>query len=424
MYFMKYDVVVIGGGPAGMMAAGRAAQCGARVLLLEKNNALGQKLLITGGGRCNLTNAEFDVNVFLNKFKDSAKFLFSPFSQFGVEDTLDFFHERGMETKVEAEKRVFPVTDKAESVFAVLREYLREGDVTVLSNTSVTGFSVSEEGEIDGVLLQNGEKIQAHSYILATGGQSHPETGSTGDGFQWLKKIGHTIIESQAVLVPITTKEKWAHSLSGVSLADAKITLFQNDQDGKRKKVCKAKKGKLLFTHFGLSGPLILNMSKDISEFLRYGEVFVSLDLLPEMDFGILDKKIQEIFDHNKNKKIKNVLGELALPAFSEALLELSKIDGEKMVNAVSKEERLMLGRIAKDMCLSVTGLLGAEKAIVTSGGVDLKEVDLKTMRSRLFPHLYFVGDLLNIDRPSGGYSLQLCWTTGFVAGTTSGETR
>lgn len=421
---MKYDVVVIGGGPAGMMTAGRAAQCGARVLLLEKNNALGQKLLITGGGRCNLTNAEFDVNIFLGKFKDSAKFLFSPFSQFGVEETLDFFHERGMETKVEAEKRVFPMTDKAESVFAVLREYLREGNVTVLSNTSVTGFSISEEGEIDGVSLQNGEKIQAHSYILATGGQSHPETGSTGDGFLWLKKIGHTIIESQAVLVPITTKEEWAHKLSGVSLTDAKVTLFQNDQDGKKKKVCKAKRGKLLFTHFGLSGPLILNMSKDISEFLRYSEVFISLDLLPETDFGVLDKQIQDIFDQNKNKKIKNVLGELVVPAFSEALLELSGIDGEKMVNAVSKEERLMLGRTAKDMRLSVTGLLGAEKAIVTSGGVDLKEVDFKTMRSRLFPHLYFVGDLLNIDRPSGGYSLQLCFTTGFVAGTATGLLR
>ncbi|MEI8097179.1 MAG: aminoacetone oxidase family FAD-binding enzyme [Candidatus Moraniibacteriota bacterium] len=414
---MKYDVVVIGGGPAGMMAAGRAAQCGARVLLLEKNNALGQKLLITGGGRCNLTNAEFDVNILLGKFKESAKFLFSPFSQFGVQDTLDFFHAHDMETKVEAEKRVFPTTDKAESVFDVLRKYLQEGKVTVLSNTHVSGLSVLD-GKVNGVLLQNEEKIEASSYILATGGQSHPETGSTGDGFRWLQKIGHTIIESESVLVPITTHEKWAHDLSGVSLSDARITIFQNDKNGKKKKVCKAKSGKLLFTHFGLSGPLILNMSKDIREFLRYGETVVSLDLFPGIDHGTLDKRIQEVFDQNKNKKIKNVIGELVLPAFSHALLELSKIDGEKMINVMSKEERLSLGRTMKDVCMSVTGLLGTEKAIVTSGGVDLKEVDLKTMCSRHFSNLYFVGDLLNIDRPSGGYSLQLCWTTGFVAGT------
>lgn len=422
MFPMQYDVIIIGGGPAGMMAAGRAAECGARALLIEKNDSLGQKLLITGGGRCNLTNAEFDINIFLGKFKDTAKFLFSPFSRFGVQDTLDFFHERNMPTKIEAEKRVFPVTDKAESVFSVLKQYMEEGSVTVLPNVSAVGIVTTDE-KLDGVLLKSGEKMQAHSYILATGGKSHPETGSTGDGFRWLEAIGHTIIESQAVLVPVTIREKWVHALSGVSLTDAKLTVFQKENSGENKgssllkKVCPSRRGKVLFTHFGLSGPLVLNMSKSISEFLQYGAVVISLDLLPEMDFGMIDKKLQEIFEQNKNKKIKNILGEFISASFIPALLEIVKIDGEKAVNIISREERLSFGRAVKDMQMTVTGLLGAEKAIVTSGGVTLSEVDFKTMRSRLYPNLYFVGDVLNIDRPSGGYSLQLCFTTGYVAG-------
>jgi len=414
---MIYDVIVIGGGPAGMMAAGRAAERGARVLLLEKNRTLGQKLLITGGGRCNVTNAEFDLNLFLSKFKNDAKFLFSPFTQFGIQDTLDFFHGRNMPTKIEAEKRVFPTTDKAESVFDVLKKYIEEGNVTVLSDISVAGL-VPVDGKIDEILLKNGEKLKAHTYILATGGKSHPETGSTGDGFEWLREIGHTIIESQAILVPVTTKEKWVHDLSGVSIFDAKLSFFQYDTSGKKKKILPSKNGKILFTHFGLSGPIILNMSKSIREFLQYGEVVISLDLLPQMDYGMIDKKLQEIFDQNKNKKIKNILHEIIPASFVTALLEIAKRDGEKEIHSISREERLSLGRIMKDMPMTVTGLLGVEKAIVTSGGVDLKEVDFRTMRSRLYPNLYLIGDILNIDRPSGGYSLQLCWTTGYVAGT------
>lgn len=404
-----------------MMAAGRAAQCGVRVALLEKNDSLGQKLLITGGGRCNVTNAEFDPNVFLGKFREAAKFLFSPFSRFGVQDTLDFFHERGMQTKIEAERRVFPVTDTAQSVWDVLAEYMRQGNVTVLTGAAVAGLEVTD-GALSGVRLQNGECIQARAYILATGGKSRPKTGSTGDGFLWLKKIGHTIIEPQAVLVPVAIREKWVPTLSGVSLSDAKLTLFQNDQAGVSKKICSSKRGKILFTHFGLSGPLVLNMSRDIGESLKYGEVILSLDLLPETDLGTLDKTIQATFDQNKNKKIKNSLSGLVSPAFISALLRLARLDPEKAVNIVSREERLFLGHAIKDMRMTVSGLLGADKAIVTSGGVALPEVDFKTMRSRLCPNLYFVGDILNIDRPSGGFSLQLCWTTGQAAGTAAAE--
>lgn len=420
---MQYDVAVIGGGPAGMMAAGRAAECGARVVLLEKNASLGAKLLITGGGRSNVTNAQFDRNIFLGKFKDAAKFLFSPLATFGVQDALDFFHSHGMPTKIEAEKRVFPVSDSAQSVWDALVGYMRQGEVTVLSGMEVGGIE-AVDGQISGIRLKNGDIIQAHAYVLATGGQSHPETGSTGDGFRWLEKIGHTIVKPRPSLVPIRVRESWVHTLSGLSFPKAKLTVFQNDKVLGNKKACPprrvfpSRQGKILFTHFGLSGPLVLNMSRDISEFLQYGEVIVSIDLLPHMNIGELDTEVQALLAPNKNKQIKNSLEGFVAPLLVPVLLRLASIDPEKPVHSISRAERLALVRLLKDLRMTVTGLLGEDKAIVTSGGVALEEVDFKNMRSRLYPNLYFVGDILNIDRPSGGYSLQLCWTTGYVAGT------
>lgn len=410
-----YDVVVIGGGPAGMMAAGRAAECGARVLLLEKNSRLGEKLLISGGGRCNLTNALFDQHLFLEKYREAAKFLYSPFSKFGVAETLDFFHARNMSTKIEPGNRVFPVSDSSQSVFDVLESYMKEGGVTVLPGSVVSSLQTSE-GLITGVALSNGQTIVAKQYILATGGKSHPETGSTGDGFKWLKEIGHTIIDPDPSLVPIRVKETWIAELSGISFEDAKLSLFQN---GKKQL---SGRGRLLFTHFGLSGPLVLNMSHDIGEALKYGGVEVSVDFFPTLDNSLLDKKIQEVFLGNLNKQIKNVLKELLAPLLVPIVIRLASLDPEKEVNSITKEERLALGKLLKDFRLKVDGLLGPEKAIVTSGGVALEEVDFKTMRSRLYSNLYLVGDILNIDRPSGGYSLQLCWTTGYVAGTSVAE--
>lgn len=412
---MQYDVVVIGGGPAGMMAAGRSAECGARVLLLEKNATLGKKLLITGGGRSNVTNAEFDRTRFLAKFKENAKFLFSPFTQFGVEETLDFFHTRGMPTKVEAENRVFPISDTAQSVWDVLVAYMAEGGVTVRSLAPVTGFAVRDKA-IVGIMLADDMVIEAKRYILATGGKSRPETGSTGDGFVWLAQIGHTIMESAAALVPVAIREEWVRALSGVSAADVKLTVLQNN----KKQV--SRRGKILFTHFGISGPLVLNMSKDIGESLKYGMVEIALDFYPSLDAGAVDRKVQAIFMENQNKQIKNGLDGLMTTLLASALIRLSNIDPEKPVHSVTREERLVLVRLLKDMRMTVQGLLGVEKAVVTSGGVALPEIDFKTMQSRLHPNLYIVGDLLNIDRPSGGYSLQLCFTTGYVAGTVAGK--
>lgn len=405
----QYDVVVIGGGPAGMMAAGQAAQRGAKVLLLEKNSSLGKKLLITGGGRCNITNNEPNVRKLLSMYKGNDKFLFSAFSQHAVTETLNFFHTHNLETKEEARKRMFPKTEKAQSVWNTLVEYMEEGNVTVLCSSPVKSINHTD-GLVTSVTLANNKEIYAKSFVLATGGKSRPETGSTGEAFNWLKELGHTIEEPNSALVPITISDPWVKTLQGVSLDTVKITLIQND----KKQLSDT--GRILFTHFGLTGPTILNMSKFIGEILKYDQVFISLDILPQNDHGQLNQKLQEIFKREQNKKIKNSLGEFFSSNMSRVIIEKSKTDPDTACNSVTREQRLSLIETIKNLTMEVSGLLGSDKAIVTSGGVVLEEVDFKTMRSRLFPNLYLIGDILNIDRPSGGYSLQLCWTTGFVA--------
>ncbi len=405
-----WDVAVIGGGPAGMMAAGRAAERGAKVILLEKNPGLGKKLLITGGGRSNVTNAEQDVRKLLAKFKESDQFLFSAFSQWSVKDTLEFFSSRGMETKVEAEQRVFPLSNKSQSVWDVLVNYIKQNNVTVLSKSPVTELLI-EDQKVSGVKLKDKTEIHAHSVVLATGGISHPETGSTGDGFKWLSSIGHKVVTPTSALVPVTVKDEWVERVAGLAMPKAKITLLQN---GVKQETSA---GKILFTHVGLSGPAILNLSSSVGELLKYGEVVISLDVLPELDYGMLNARLQEIFKDQDKRKFKNCLSSLVPSSLAPVIVSLSAIDPDKQCNSVTREERLALVKLLKHLELTVQGLLGKDKAITTSGGVSLDEVDFKTMRSRLFPNLYLVGDILNIDRPSGGYSLQLCWTTGFVAG-------
>ncbi len=412
-----YDLIVIGGGPAGMMAAGRAAERARldkrslKVLLVEKNSGLGRKLLLTGGGRCNLTNAEPDERVLLAKFKEAAKFLFSTFSKYGVRETLDFFNGRGMETKVEAGNRVFPLSDRSQSVWDVLHKYLLEEKVIVRTDAAVTGFVTNSTGAIEAIKLKGGALIRGRAFVLATGGQSHPETGSTGDGFAWLRQLGHEVITPSAALVPITVSDLWVKKLSGIALPQAKLTIFL---DGVKQETGR---GKLLLTHFGLSGPLALNLSSTLSELLKYGQVIISLDLLPEEDYSSLNDKLQELLAVEHKKKIKNALSRLIGSGFVPVVLEQAHIDGETFCHSLSREARLRLVKDLKALLIHPTGLLGTDKAIVTSGGVALEEVDFRTMRSRLIPNLYLVGDILNIDRPSGGYSLQLCWTTGWVAG-------
>ncbi|MEK7130254.1 MAG: aminoacetone oxidase family FAD-binding enzyme, partial [Patescibacteria group bacterium] len=381
-----YDVIVIGGGASGMMAAGRAAERGKRVLLLEKNKNLGEKLKITGGGRCNITNAEESEHIFLAQYGKAARWLYSPFAQFGTKDTFSFFEKRGLPLVIEEEKRVFPKTEKAADVARVLIENLKEKNVEIRTQAAVSGF-IAANGNIQKVIVGK-EELAASSFILSTGGLSHPETGSTGDGFQWLEKIGHAVLSPTPDLVPIAVKDQWVKELSGITLSAAKITFFANGQ----KKL--SLKGKILFTHFGLSGPLILNAAKKVSAMLHEGTVTAVIDAIPDIDLGTFDKKITELFDANKNKAIKNVFAIIAPEGTAKAILPLLKnIDPEKKVHSITKEERKEMVRLLKALPVTISGLMGYDKAIVVDGGLSLQEVDAKTMRSKLYHNLYITGD-------------------------------
>ncbi len=405
-----YNVIVIGGGASGMMAAGRAAELGKRVLLVEKNPTLGHKLSISGGGRCNITNAEDDVHVLLGHYGSAAKYLYTAFAQFGVAETFSFFEKLGLPLVVQANKRAFPVTEKASDVVLALQKYMAAGKVKVLANAAVTRILASD-GAIMGIIA-NDQSYSAESYILATGGLSHPETGSTGDGFGWLRELGHTVATPTPTVVPLATADKWGHQLAGVTLTLAKITFFV---DGVKKF---ARKGPLLFTHVGLSGPTILNAAGAVADLLHTGEVTAQIDALPDNDHGALDQSITAVFDANKNKLIKNVIDEIVPPGLGRALWTLlPQLDPDTKVHSVTKLQRKALVNLLKALPVTITGLLGFDKAVVVDGGVPLAEIDTKTMRSTVVDNLFITGDLLHINRPSGGYSLQLCWTTGYVAG-------
>lgn len=406
-----YDVVVIGGGASGMMAAGRAAESGKRVLLLEKNKELGKKLSITGGGRCNILNAEEDERTLLAHYGGADKFLHSAFSQFGMKDAFSFFEARGLPLKVEAHKRAFPASERAADVVATLSRYLGEGKVEVRTAVAVKKI-IAASGRIQSVET-NGGPFTARTYIIATGGVSHAETGSTGDGFSWLKELGHTIVAPTPTIVPLKVKEGWVKKLAGVTVPEMKITFYA--QGSKRF----SRTGPLLFTHFGVSGPTVLNSAGKVADLLHEGSVTAGIDLFPGMDQGTLDKKLTESFDANKNKMLRNVLKEIVPPGTNEILLSLlPAIDPETKVHSVTKEDRRMLGALLKRIPLTISGLMGFDRAVVADGGLPLTEIDTKTMRSKKYENLYMTGDLLHITRPSGGYSLQLCWTTGYVAGT------
>lgn len=406
-----WDVIVIGGGPAGMISAGRSAELGSSVLLLEKNPTLGKKLLITGGGRCNLTNNRPDIRNMVTQYNGSDQFLMSAFSQFDVVKTLSFFNSRGMKIKEEAGGRIFPTSDKSQSVLDVLVKYMSKGGVEIKTKAIVSDFSIDKKTGCVVIQLKTGTTLMAKSCVIATGGTSHPETGSTGEGFKWLKKIGHTIVKNNFALVPIVIKDKWVKNLTGITLNDIKLTVLL---DGKKQDF---KKGRVLFTHFGISGPMVLNMSKNIGELLPRGEVMIILDLFPKLDLGALKKTLQNILITESNKKLKNTLNAIIPSAIVPIILTMAGVDGETANHSIRHEERKKLVNCMKEIPMRVEGLLGAHKAIVSSGGVKLEEVNFKTMQSRVTPQIYLVGDVLNINRPSGGYSLQLCWTTGFVAG-------
>ena len=407
----EYDLIVIGGGPSGMIMAGRAGELGASVLVLEKNKSLGKKLKITGGGRCNITNAEFDIREFLKNFPESKEFLFSPFSKFSAKDTFAFFESKKLPLVIEARKRAFPESQKAEDVFKVLEKYIRSNKGEIKTDTQVV--KINKNGDkIISVETKKGEKFFAKNFAIATGGVAAPTTGSTGDGFKWLKKLGHSIKNPNPNIVPLTTNDKWIHRLSGVTLSFMTIRFYQ---EGKSKL---KKTGKILFTHFGVSGPLILNSAFEVKKLLDKGKVVASIDMFPDTEENALDKRVLKLFEKNPNKELKNILPELLQKNLSKEILNLPDIKlTERKANSLSKDERRKFVKKLKNLQFEITGTLGMDKAVIADGGIILEEVNFKNMTSKNFSNLYLLGDILNINRPSGGFSLQLCWTTGWVAG-------
>ncbi len=404
-----WDVIVVGAGPAGMMAAGKAASRGLRVLLLEKNETVGNKLSITGGGRCNITNMEFDTRALLAHYGDAAPFLFSPFAQCGVQDTVTFFKAHGMTFSVEDRKRAFPKSERASDVTRLMETYARESGVEIRTKTPVRSIHM-REGAVVGVLTDNGI-LSATTYIIASGGTSRPETGSTGDGMSWFETLGHTVAKPNPDLVPLVAKDGWVKRLSGTTLTDVSITFGVG-----AKKVRRA--GNILCTHFGISGPLIINAAREVKALLASGPVPATIDLFPHEDVGALRVRITTLLETHSNKTLENALSELIPKGIAEVVLDA--IPPEQWMqksHSVTRDVRHALVERMKAMSLTITDTKGLDWAIVSDGGVDLREIDTRTMQSKKYPSVYVVGDMLNVSRPSGGFSLQLCWTTGFVAG-------
>jgi len=404
-----FDIAVIGGGPAGMIAAGRAAELGVKVVLIEKNEVLGKKLLLTGKGRCNFTHNEFDIRKFAEKYGRNGRFLYRALSVFGVKEVIDFFESRGVKGKVEQGDRIFPENGNVQDILKVLLKYLSEGKVTILYNVEVINFK-HEDRKISQVILRD-RQIIADKFIICTGGKSYPQTGSTGDGYHWARQLGHTIIEPVPALNPIKISEKWVKELQGLSLKNISLQLFQN---GKKQD---ERFGEMLFTHFGVSGPIVMDLSKNIGALLKKGAVKLILDLKPALDFKKLDKRIQRDLEKFKGRMFKNSLKGLLPLSMIPVIIRLSGIESEKQVDYLSREERIKLVHLLKELELSPTELLGFKWSVVTSGGIALKEVDPNTMCSKKIKNLYFAGEILDLDGPSGGYNLQECWSSGYLAG-------
>ncbi len=403
-------VIVVGGGAAGMMAAITAAENGHSVQILEQNEKLGRKIYITGKGRCNVTNA-CEADKLFENVVSNPKFLYSAFNEFTNEQTMRFIEDAGCPLKVERGDRVFPVSDHASDVTAALERVLKKQNVRVRLHTKVQSL-LWEDGRILGVLLQkNQEKVLADAVIVATGGLSYPSTGSTGDGYLMAEWAGHTVTECRPSLVPFEIKETWCKDLQGLSLKNVRLTLLC---DGKR---IYEEFGEMLFTHFGISGPLVLSASSFYGRCKKKDSVFVSIDLKPALSAEQLDKRILRDFEENLNRQFKNSLGKLFPAKIIPIMIKESGVDPEKKIHEVTKEERQALVRVTKNLQMQVSGLRGFAEAIITQGGVRVKEINPSTMESKLISGLYFAGEVLDLDALTGGFNLQIAWSTGYLAG-------
>ncbi|HJA66844.1 aminoacetone oxidase family FAD-binding enzyme [Lachnoclostridium sp. An169] len=405
----KGRVLVVGGGAAGMMAAVMAARNGKTVRLLEKNDRLGRKLFITGKGRCNLTNAA-DTEDLFRAVVSNPKFLYSSFYSFTNEQTIRFFEDLHVKTKVERGGRVFPRSDHSSDVIRALEREMSRLGVEVSLLSEVKKITV-KDGRAAGVELSAGERIPGSSVIVATGGISYPSTGSTGDGYRFAGESGHTVTELYPALVPMEVREPFAGELMGLSLRNAGIRIT----DGKKKLY--EEFGEMLFTHYGVSGPVILSASSIVGKRLRDRELTLHIDLKPALTGEQLDRRLLREFEANHNRQFKNAVDGLFPAKLRPVMVELSGILPEKKVNEITKEERQNFVRLIKDFTMTLTGLRGYSEAIITKGGVSVKEIDPGTMESKLVEGLYFAGEVLDLDALTGGYNLQIAWSTGYLAG-------
>ncbi len=405
-------VIVIGGGAAGMAAALAAAEKGAKTVLLEKNEKLGKKLYITGKGRCNITNACDTEELFLNVPRN-AKFLYSAFYTFDNFQVMQFFEDHGLKLKTERGNRVFPESDHSSDVIRTLQNALKDAGVEVRLFTEVKQV-LTKQQTVQGVCLKNGEKLYADAVVVATGGISYQSTGSTGDGYRFAEETGHALTERQPALVPFLAKESYVKEMQGLSLKNVNVSIFQ-----KNKKIYEDF-GEMLFTHFGVSGPLILSASSRIGGKGAFGELSMEIDLKPALTEEQLDKRILRDFDENKNRQFKNSIPKLLPSKMVSVMIELSGIHPDKKVNEITKEERAHLVRCIKAFPLTLTGRRDFNEAIITRGGVSVKDVNPSTMESKKIKGLYFAGEVLDVDALTGGFNLQIAWSTGHLAGENS----
>ena len=409
------NVIIVGGGAAGMMAAIFAARNGQNVTLLEKNEKLGKKIFITGKGRCNITNAS-EIEDLFSAVISNPKFLYSGFYSFTNDQVIHFFEELGVATKIERGNRVFPVSDHSSDVIAALAREMQRLKVKVQLHCEVKELLINNEKEIKGVRLANGKKMTADAVVVATGGISYPSTGSTGDGYRFARNCGHKVTELFPSLVPMEVKEWYAKELQGLSLKNIEIHIT----DGKKKLYDEF--GEMLFTHYGVTGPVILSASSIVGKTLEKKELVLHIDLKPALTEEQLDKRLLREFEANHNKQFKNAIDSLLPAKLRPVIIELSGIEEEKKVHEITKEERLNLLRLIKDFHMTLTGLRGYNEAIITKGGISVKEIDPGTMESKLIKNLYFAGEVLDLDAVTGGYNLQIAWATGYLAGISAGQ--
>ena len=413
-------VVVIGGGPAGMMAAITSAENENEVILLEKNKSLGKKLLITGKGRCNITSS-LPMEDFIKNTPGNGMFLYSAYNKFTNQDIISFLKKQGLDVKEERGNRIFPVTDKSQDVLNCFEKKLKNlKNVKIMYEMPVSEILINEEKRITGVKCKNGAIIKAEKVILATGGKSCPLTGSTGDGYEMAKKLGHTITKIKPSLVPLETYEQDLHkSLQGLSLRNVKIKMV----DTCKNKTIYEDFGEMLFTHFGVSGPVILSGSahlvryKNIDELLKNKKIKLLIDLKPALTEEKLNDRILRDFEEFKNKNFKNSLDKLLPQKLIPVIIERSGINPDKQVNSITKQERIQIVKLLKEFEVTIKNFRRIEDGIITAGGISIKEVNPKTMESKLISGLYFAGEILDVDSYTGGFNLQIAYSTGFVAG-------